>query len=559
VGATTRSGLLSAPLRSRFGSSLRLDFYDVGDLTTIVLRSARILDVGTMEAAARQIAQRSRGTPRVANRLLRRLRDYAQVRAAGHITPDVVSAGLEMLGVDTVGFDAMDRQLLLAILDKFDGGPVGIETLAAAIGEDAGTLEEVYEPYLLREGFINARRVGVTRRARHEHFGVAPPRRAARCSGADAASPDPERRGALGSAAVPREKQRRQRRILCRRRNRGGDLRVMGESWSGATDSAAGNVFLSSSSISTSFAIAAGFLVLRNVLRLYIDRRRHVPGSTAKPPGSRVRVHRRFPAAVMLLISLEFSTNAIDDWFNREVEDSLLGAWRLAQTYYHETGDRSQLHATRLAETIAPALPESGELDASTRTELLARIAKYQRDYGLGAVQLFDAGGAPVIAVRGERAPGAPSLGADADLFERARAGKPAIRVEPLGGTDVVRAAAVMRGADGTVRGILIADSIVDESARDGASARSPRFASTGKLKINKRLQESLRADDGARVARGRVFRDVARVSTSRAGSRSRSGTSRTRPAGLRRATGTSSLPMKEATKSARWSARSTR
>lgn len=178
VGATTRSGLLSAPLRSRFGSSLRLDFYDVGDLTTIVLRSARILDVETMETAARQIAQRSRGTPRVANRLLRRLRDYAQVRAAGHITPDVVSAGLEMLGVDTLGFDAMDRQLLLAIIEKFDGGPVGIETLAAAIGEDAGTLEEVYEPYLLREGFIQRTPRGrvATSRA-YEHFGVVPPRR----------------------------------------------------------------------------------------------------------------------------------------------------------------------------------------------------------------------------------------------------------------------------------------------------------------------------------------------------------------------------------------------
>ena len=178
VGATTRSGLLSAPLRSRFGSSFRLDFYDVDDLTTIVLRSARILDVETMEAAARQIAERSRGTPRVANRLLRRLRDYAQVRAAGRITPEVVSAGLQMLGVDTAGFDAMDRQLLLTIIEKFDGGPVGIETLAAAIGEDAGTLEEVYEPYLLRQGFIQRTPRGRVATARaYEHFGVAPSRR----------------------------------------------------------------------------------------------------------------------------------------------------------------------------------------------------------------------------------------------------------------------------------------------------------------------------------------------------------------------------------------------
>ena len=178
VGATTRSGLLSAPLRSRFGSSFRLDFYDVGDLTTIVLRSARILDIDTQEAAAIQIAQRSRGTPRVANRLLRRLRDYAQVRAEGRITPEVVSAGLELLGVDSVGFDAMDRQLLLAIIEKFDGGPVGIETLAAAVGEDAGTIEEVYEPYLLREGFIQRTPRGrvATLRA-YEHFGVASSRR----------------------------------------------------------------------------------------------------------------------------------------------------------------------------------------------------------------------------------------------------------------------------------------------------------------------------------------------------------------------------------------------
>jgi Holliday junction DNA helicase RuvB len=177
VGATTRSGLLSAPLRSRFGSSLRLDFYGVEDLTTIVLRSARILDVGTTEAAACQIAERSRGTPRVANRLLRRLRDYAQVRAAGHITSEVVSAGLAMLGVDAAGFDSMDRQLLLAIIEKFDGGPVGIETLAAAIGEDAGTIEEVYEPYLLREGFIQRTPRGRVATARaYEHFRAAPRR-----------------------------------------------------------------------------------------------------------------------------------------------------------------------------------------------------------------------------------------------------------------------------------------------------------------------------------------------------------------------------------------------
>lgn len=264
----------------------------------------------------------------------------------------------------------------------------------------------------------------------------------------------------------------------------------------GATDSAAGNVFsFFVVNLNIVLLLLLVFLVLRNVLRLYIDRRRQVPGSRLR---SRLVLAFAsiavFPAAVMLLISLEFSTNAIDDWFNREVEDSLLGAWRLAQTYYRETGDRSQLHATRLAEALAPALPESGELDAVTRTELLARIAKYQRDYRLGAIQLFDAGGAPVISVRGERAPTAPPLGADAALFESARAGNPAIRVEPLGGTDVVRAAAVMRGADGTVRGVLIADSIVDESARDWSERALTSFREYRKLKINKRPFKNLYA-----------------------------------------------------------------
>lgn len=178
VGATTRSGLLSSPLLSRFGSVFRLDFYDPSDLAAIVRRSARLLQVEIDEEAAARVAERARGTPRVANRLLRRLRDYAQVRAAGRITPEVVAAGFEMLGVDTAGFDAMDRQLLLAILEKFDGGPVGLDTLAASMGEDAGTLEDVFEPYLLREGFIQRTPRGRVATARaYAHFGKAAVRR----------------------------------------------------------------------------------------------------------------------------------------------------------------------------------------------------------------------------------------------------------------------------------------------------------------------------------------------------------------------------------------------
>jgi len=172
VGATTRSGLLTAPLRSRFGSTFRLEFYEPDELAAIIVRSAALLSVGIDRVAAEEMARRARGTPRIANRLLRRLRDYAEVRAEGRITKKVVGDGLAMIGVDEAGFDAMDRQLLLAILEKFDGGPVGLETLAAALGEDAGTLEEVYEPYLLRGGFIQRTPRGriATSRA-YAHFG----------------------------------------------------------------------------------------------------------------------------------------------------------------------------------------------------------------------------------------------------------------------------------------------------------------------------------------------------------------------------------------------------
>ena len=146
--------MLSSPLRSRFGNTYTLEFYTDDELAEIARRSARRLGVALDDEAAMLVAARSRGTPRVANRLLRRLRDYAQVKAGGHITRDVASAGLDMLGVDAVGFDSMDRRLLVALVDTFGGGPVGIDTLAAALGEDADTLEEVHEPYLIRCGFV---------------------------------------------------------------------------------------------------------------------------------------------------------------------------------------------------------------------------------------------------------------------------------------------------------------------------------------------------------------------------------------------------------------------
>jgi len=155
VGATTRSGLLSAPLRDRFGQHFHLDFYAGDELTEIVARSARLLGVSVDDEGAREIARRSRGTPRVANRLLRRVRDFAQVNEAAIVTREVTAAALELLEIDACGFDRMDRAILAAIIDKFDGGPVGVESLAAAVGEEAHTIGEVYEPYLLQEGFIS--------------------------------------------------------------------------------------------------------------------------------------------------------------------------------------------------------------------------------------------------------------------------------------------------------------------------------------------------------------------------------------------------------------------
>ncbi len=172
VGATTRAGLLSAPLRNRFGVSLRLDFYLADELAEIVRRSAAKLEVPIESSGADEIARRARGTPRIANRLLRRVRDFAQVRADGVITRAVADDALALLEVDARGFDRMDRALLLAIIDKFGGGPVGVDTLAAAIGEEADTIEDVYEPFLIQEGFLNRTPKGrVATPLAYGHFG----------------------------------------------------------------------------------------------------------------------------------------------------------------------------------------------------------------------------------------------------------------------------------------------------------------------------------------------------------------------------------------------------
>jgi Holliday junction DNA helicase RuvB len=178
VGATTRAGLLTSPLRDRFGIVQRLEFYGQQDLERIVARSATILGVPFDGSGASRIAERSRGTPRVANRLLRRVRDFAQVRASGRITDDVARAALDLLDVDPLGFDLMDRKLLMAIIEKFDGGPVGVESLAAALGEERGTIEDVIEPFLIQQGFMmrTARGRVATRKA-YLHFGLKTPER----------------------------------------------------------------------------------------------------------------------------------------------------------------------------------------------------------------------------------------------------------------------------------------------------------------------------------------------------------------------------------------------
>ncbi|HEX4971942.1 MAG TPA: Holliday junction branch migration DNA helicase RuvB [Steroidobacteraceae bacterium] len=178
VGATTRAGLLTSPLRDRFGIVQRLEFYDHAELQRIVVRSAAILGVPTDVGGAARIAQRSRGTPRIANRLLRRVRDYAEVRAGGRITDEVAQAALDLLDVDPLGFDVMDRKLLLTIIEKFDGGPVGVESLAAALGEERGTIEDVIEPYLIQQGFVmRTARGRVATRIAYQHFGLKVPER----------------------------------------------------------------------------------------------------------------------------------------------------------------------------------------------------------------------------------------------------------------------------------------------------------------------------------------------------------------------------------------------
>jgi Holliday junction DNA helicase RuvB len=176
VGATTRAGLLTSPLRDRFGIVQRLDFYGHEDLQRIVERSARILGVPMDEKGAARIATRSRGTPRIANRLLRRVRDYAEVKGDGRVTDAVAQAALDLLDVDPQGFDPMDRRLMLTIIEKFDGGPVGVDSLAAALGEERGTIEDVIEPFLIQQGFImRTARGRVATRNAYLHFGLTPP------------------------------------------------------------------------------------------------------------------------------------------------------------------------------------------------------------------------------------------------------------------------------------------------------------------------------------------------------------------------------------------------
>jgi Holliday junction DNA helicase RuvB len=171
VGATTRAGLLTSPLRDRFGIVQRLEFYSDEELSAIVSRSAKIMDVKADDNGAREIARRSRGTPRIANRLLRRVRDYADIKANGIVTSDVADMALNMLNVDACGFDHMDRRVMLAIIEKFDGGPVGIDSIAAAISEERDTIEDVIEPYLIQQGYLlRTQRGRIVTRLAYEHF-----------------------------------------------------------------------------------------------------------------------------------------------------------------------------------------------------------------------------------------------------------------------------------------------------------------------------------------------------------------------------------------------------
>ena len=178
VGATTRAGLLTSPLRDRFGIVQRLEFYNIEDLSHIVSRSGRLMGLDIEDDGAAEVARRSRGTPRIANRLLRRVRDYAEVKGTGQVTQDIADAALNMLKVDVQGFDHMDRRLLLTLMEKYDGGPVGVESLAASIGEERGTIEDVFEPYLMQQGYITRTPRGrmATKQA-YLHFGIKLPTR----------------------------------------------------------------------------------------------------------------------------------------------------------------------------------------------------------------------------------------------------------------------------------------------------------------------------------------------------------------------------------------------
>jgi Holliday junction DNA helicase RuvB len=176
VGATTRAGLLTSPLRDRFGITQRLEFYTAADLASILRRAAAILGVDVDAEGALELARRSRGTPRIANRLLRRVRDYAEVKSDGRVTLQVARQAMEMLKIDEQGFDTQDRKLLLTIIEKFDGGPVGVDSLAAAIGEERGTIEDVLEPYLIQQGFImRTQRGRMATRNAYRHCGLKPP------------------------------------------------------------------------------------------------------------------------------------------------------------------------------------------------------------------------------------------------------------------------------------------------------------------------------------------------------------------------------------------------
>ncbi|MFK7828152.1 MAG: Holliday junction branch migration DNA helicase RuvB [Congregibacter sp.] len=176
IGATTRAGLLTSPLRDRFGIVQRLEFYNVDDLATIVARAAKILGIAMDDKGAREIARRSRGTPRIANRLLRRVRDYAEVKADGRINAEIADRALDLLSVDGRGFDHMDRRLLLTMIEKFDGGPVGVDSLAAALSEERGTIEDVIEPFLIQQGYIlRTPRGRMVTRLAYRHFDLALP------------------------------------------------------------------------------------------------------------------------------------------------------------------------------------------------------------------------------------------------------------------------------------------------------------------------------------------------------------------------------------------------